>query len=211
MKRKIVLCVFVLLLGQMLFAEDSTVFDIPLGDRRIMCTAKEVTANGYSPEKTFVLVTDGYEYLDSTGYVKFYDGAYKGGTLITDNAFACRITLNDPYQNCFLYASSTSDHIARYDCPKWVADGIITDDYIIYSTEMVDNTVRRISLADNTVYEYDGYFPNVDLFPLENDEGILGIFRYNGAWYELYEDRVVKTGKQYSPEKKKALGDFWGK
>lgn len=211
MRKKIFLLIAGLLVSQLLLAEPyEVIFDYALKDRHIQLLGIP-DGKKYLDDKVLVLLDSSNNKLDEVD-VLLGDGENKDACVFTGDAAAIKVRIRNPYQNCFVYATSSSDKFARYDCERWVADAIVTGNYIIYSTEMVSNTVRRVSLADNTMFEYKGYYPNVDLFVDETEEGMLGIFKDEGFWYELYEDgSLVKSDRQYAPEKKRHIYDYWGK
>ncbi len=214
MKKRMILPALILLMTSLLFAEDGyeVIFDVPLPNRHVQLQGKRSDGKiyPYEDEKKLVLTDADLHVLDVVD-ISFTDVAYTGAILLKDDALAFRITIREPYQNCFLYASDTSDTFSRYDCNKWVADGLLTDDYIFYSTEMEADTVKRISLADNSMYVYKGYYPNVTIYPSETGDGILGIFEYENVWYEILYGWIIESRTTYSPEQKPYVTDVSGK
>ena len=46
------------------------------------------------------------------------------------------------------------------------------------------------------MYSYEGYFPNVNIYEV-SEEDILGVFEYDGIWYEIYNNVIKKSIKKY--------------
>lgn len=183
---------------------------IPLESRIIEVwgiKSNSVTSRGgYAWEKRFVLLDENGQSLDML--YAFNQGFYDSDSyIISDDAIAVKVKRSNPHRNCFLYADSSSSKFKEIPCPVFVADGLIVGGYLFYSTEMVLNTVIRVNLKDDSVFEYEGYYPNVDIYPSETGSA-LAIFFYEGKWHEICEDKIVKSEKKYNPGRKKRIVDY---
>ena len=97
---------------------------------------------------------------------------------------------------------------------RWVASGLIKDSYILYSTEFESSSIKKIDIntGDVTLYDYEYDFPNVELYiglpAVAAKDDCLGIFKYNGKWYEIYDNEIISTDYEYNVEAKKKLSEF---
>lgn len=202
------LILIILSISNNLYAENKfdTFFSSTIDEKNIEIIGTKNENNRFEDNKILLIRDEKGKVLDSIN-IFYPDTNYKESILLSEHAFALRITIKEPYRNCFIYTNSTINSFCFYDCSKWVADGILLDDYILYSTEYDNNTIKRIDLKTNTIYSYKGYYPNVTLFECDEDE-ILGLFEYEGAWYEIYDDDIKKSQKQYNVTKKNIYDYF---
>lgn len=193
--KKIFLFIFIVFtLFNLIYAKEKKImFSHSFGKRKVELKSDSISNND---QKILFLKDINENILDSVE-IFYPDTSYTGSVLKSDSAFAIRVTAKNPYRNCFIYASSSSNSFSYYDCDKWVASGIITDDFIIYSTEFDSNTIKRISLDTGEIFAYDGWFPNVSIYADANSD-ILGFFEYDGYWYEIMNNIIVKSEKKYN-------------
>lgn len=186
-----------------------TFFSASIGENKIEIVGKKNSDTKFDDNKILQLKNNKDQILDSIN-IFYPDTNYRESILLSSDAFALRITIKDPYQNCFIYTNSRIKKFCFYDCSKWVADGILLSDCIIYSTEFDDNTIKKINLSNNSIYSYKGYFPNVTIYEYSKNN-ILGVFKFEGNWYEIYKDNIKKSTKQYNVSKLNIYEYFYDK
>lgn len=76
----------------------------------------------------------------------------------------------------------------------WISSSIIKNGYVIYSTEFTDKTIKKIEIQTGRIFEYDGWYPNVEIYPVD-DENIFGVFMYEGKRYLILNDTIVESEK----------------
>ena len=182
-------------------------FSATIGNKKIEITGKRNPNEKFDDNKILLLKDDKDKILDSIN-IYYPDTNYRESILLSSKAFALRITIKEPYRNCFIYTNSEINKFSFYDCSKWVADGILLDDCILYSTEFAENTIKKIDLYNNSIYSYNGYYPNVRIYEY-NENSILGIFEYEGNWYEIYNDYIMKSTKKYNVKKHNIYDNFY--
>ncbi|MBC6712393.1 hypothetical protein [Treponema sp. Marseille-Q3903] len=191
----------------------STFFSAQIGNKKIEIVGQKKSNKKFDDNKILLLKDNKEKILDSIN-IYYPDTNYRGSILLSKDAFALRISLRisikEPYRNCFIYSNSRITNFCFYDCSRWVADGILLDDCIIYSTEFDNNTIKKIDLSNNCIYSYDGYYPNVTIYEFVNNS-ILGVFEYEGKWYEIYKDFIKKSTKQYKLTKHSIYENFFDK
>ena len=185
----------------------NTFFSASIGNKKIEIIGQKNENEKFDDNKILLLKDDKDKILDSIN-IYYPDTNYRESILLSSNAFALRITIKEPYRNCFIYTNLKLNIFCLYDCPKWVADGILLDDCILYSTEFDDNTIKKINLWDNSIYSYIGYYPNVRIYEY-NENSILGVFEYEGNWYEIYNDNIIKSAKNYNVKKHNINDNFY--
>ena len=190
------------------YAENNndTFFLAQIGKNKIEITGNKGADNKFDDNKILILKDKEGKILDSIN-IYYPDTNYRESVLLSNDAFALRITIKEPYKNCFIYANSQNKKFSFHDCSKWVADGIILDNYIIYSTEFDDNTIKKLDLSNDSIYSYDGYYPNVTIYEYLDNE-ILGVFEFEGEWYEICKDIIRKSTKQYQVSKNNIYEHF---
>ena len=90
---------------------------------------------------------------------------------------------------------------------KWVASSQLYDNYILYSTEFTDNTIKKVDIETGSVTEYVGWYPNVEIFN-SNEENVLGVFKYGSQYYKIMEDIILKSENNYYNLAKKTFSSF---
>ncbi len=192
-----------------LYAENKydTFFSASIGKNQIAIVGEKKSDDKFYDNKILLLKDSNGKILDTID-IYYPDTNYRGSVLLSSNAFVLRITIREPYRNCFIYSDSRSNTFCYYDCSKWVADGIILDEYIIYSTEFDDNTIKRIDLNNNTTFSYNGYYPNVTIYEY-NKNNILGVFKFEGNWFEIYKDEIKKSTEQFNLYKKNINDNYY--
>ena len=195
MKRILILLIF--FICSILYAESTlnTFFSVSLHENKIELLGRKKGERKFEDNKILLIKDKEEKILDEIN-IFFPDTSYRGSVLVSDDAVAFRVTIREPYRNCFIYTNSSLNKFDFYDCTKWVADGILLKDYNIYSTEFDNDTIKRIDLNTKEMYSYEGYFPNVNIYEV-SDEDILGVFEYDGIWYEIYNNIIKKSIKKY--------------
>ena len=186
----------------------SLIYEIPLGNKTIkILNAKNGNPRHSDELKMIVQDSKGsildekeFGYLDSDGSILSAKTVAIKGKAINDN---------EPV-HFFLVVDESSDLIKQIPCNNFVADGIIIDDYIIYSIEMTLDTTIKVDVKDGKVFEYEGYYPCVDIFECDNP-AILGVFKYEGKWYEILDKKIQPAKESYQPQQKRKLNDYLSK
>lgn len=149
--------------------------------------------------------------LDSQNNVldefSFYDANNSGTFFASNTAFVLKGKITEPFQNILIYVSDDDVSFKKLNCENWVADIIVTDKYIIYSTEFDNDTIRRITIETNEMISYKGYYPNVDIYPSAISD-VLGVFEYKNKWYKILEDEIIETDESFFPDEKQRLTWF---
>lgn len=201
---------FMSITSNLFSAEKNNIFfSASIGTNKIEIIGKKNSNEKFDDNK-ILLLKDSEENILDTMNIYYPDTNYRESILLSNDSFALRITIKAPYRNCFIYANTRINNFCFYDCSKWVADGILLDDCIIYSTEFDDNTIKKIDLSNNTIYSYNGYYPNVTIYEVSNIN-ILGVFKFEGKWYEIYKDIIKKSTKQYNITKHNIYENFYDK
>lgn len=183
----------------------TTIFEIPVGEKVVKIMNYKDIKPRHSDKLKMSLVNSKGTILD----VKDFGYLDIDGSIVSKNTIAIkgkRTNENEPV-NFFLVVEESSDLIKQIPCNNFVADGIITDGYIIYSIEMTLDTTIKIDIKDGKVFEYEGYYPCVDIFECEKS-GILGIFKYEDKWYEILDKKIKPAKEPYQPKQKRKLNDY---
>lgn len=164
----------------------SLIYEMPLGVKTIRILNAKNKNPRHSNELKMVVLSSKSDVLD----MKEFGHLDIDGSIVSTKTVAIkgkRIKEDEPV-NFFLVVEESSDLIKQIPCNNFVADGIITDGYIVYSIEMTLDTTIKVNLKDGKVFEYEGYYPCVDIFECDNPE-ILGVFKYEGKWYEVLDKK----------------------
>lgn len=90
---------------------------------------------------------------------------------------------------------------------KWIASSIICRQYILYSTDFCENTIKRINLDTGEIFEYEGWYPNVEIYE-SLDENILGVFNYQNQFYNIFKDKIITSNETFDCLKKDIFDDY---
>ncbi len=187
------------------YFNSTMIYEIPLGNKTIRIINAKNDNPRHSDRLMMIVLNSKGVVLD----VKSFGYLDDDGSIVSTKTVAIkgkRIKEDEPV-NFFLVVEESSDLIKQIPCNNFVADGIITDGYIVYSIEMTLDTTIKVNLKDGKVFEYEGYYPCVDIFECENPE-ILGVFKYEGKWYEVLDKKIQPAKESYQPKKKKKLQDY---
>ena len=183
----------------------SLIYEMPLGVKTIRILNAKNKNPRHSNELKMVVLSSKGDVLD----MKEFGHLDIDGSIVSKSTIAIkgkRTNENEPV-NFFLVVEESSDLIKQIPCNNFVADGIITDGYIIYSIEMTLDTTIKIDIKDGKVFEYEGYYPCVDIFECDNPV-ILGVFKYEGKWYEILDKKIQLAKEPYQPKQKRKLNDY---
>ncbi len=90
---------------------------------------------------------------------------------------------------------------------EFVADVVISENYIYYSTEHTNDTICRIDTQTGETIYLPGYYPNVSLYlTKENAEDVC--FTYNNQNYIIKDDSVILLSDEYEVLPKKRLKEY---
>ncbi|GHV94288.1 hypothetical protein AGMMS50293_06080 [Spirochaetia bacterium] len=147
-------------------------------------------------------------YLDAMGIILQDDSCYNT-TSITDRSCLIKIQFDEMPIHQFLFFDSDSNKLSYFPIEhKFVADTCLAKNYIYYSTENDSTSIWRINILNRDVFTFPVYYPNVDLFEIDEKCDPFVLFTYNNQKYVIKDDVIKLADSDFSIKKKKYLKDF---
>lgn len=108
-----------------------------------------------------------------------------------------------------LYVQSRSNSIVLYPIKdKFIAGICVGENSILYTTEMDNNTIRKININSGEVTDIIGYYPNVEIFKtIENREEKFW-FVYNDKTYVIEGNKVKLSNDIFERQSKIKIIDL---
>jgi hypothetical protein len=157
--------------------------------------------------KLFVLNDADGGFLDAV-CSSLWDRRFEWTTYISDTECVIQVHKDRMPSLQFLYADSRNDKIMLYSMwDKMIGDVIALDGYIYYSTGF-DSNIWRIDCQRGTPYCYEGYFPEVDLYGIENGQQKTVGFNFDGKGWEITSRSIRLSEGLVKEFAKKHLEDF---
>ncbi|MBP7478902.1 MAG: hypothetical protein KA785_00500 [Spirochaetaceae bacterium] len=186
-----------------------SIIKISIEDRYLEILGQiEKNGNGFLEYKLVVLRTKDGSFLDSMGII-LYDNQYSDSTLVTDNSICIKTKSDENPIYRLLYVQSISNSIVLYPIKdKFIADICVGENSILYTTEMDNNTIRKININSGEVTDIIGYYPNVEIFKtFENGEEKFW-FVYNDKTYVIEENTVKLSNDIFERQSKIKIIDL---
>ena len=194
-------------------------YDIPFENNtvKIYGEYENKFKNKFYDEKIIVVKNINNKILDFK-IVEFIDNFSTSSFDYNGNSFCLKLKYHDFFTNKFtleyLYVSDSFPYIHSYPIKNnWVASGLISKDYILYSTEHDVSNLKKINLITGEITHYDSKDPNVKLFRLQDvsndDENCLAVFEYQNKKYKVYEDEIIESEESLETVPKIVLYNFY--
>ena len=191
------------------------IYQINIKDRNIIFYGELEKYNSYYDEKLLVIYDSCNRLICAEGiYLTDRDNLFSLDVTKESCAFKLR-DLSDreatPVHKIY-YINSNEKNISRITIKDyWVASLVIVDNYIIYSTDFDNATIRKIDINSKDITSYVGFFPSVELYHCQEDSS-LACFEYDGLWYNINADSIHESSKNMKDfinlHEKKDLHDF---
>lgn len=223
--KKNLICILLLVLSRYLFSQEITGHYLTenefncqnnlIGVTLVKCKTFSLKVykhtNNASDEK-ICTIYDNNNKIKDVIKVDIPDSWFFDRTCVTDDAvvFCTHSSFSQNYCYSIVYvdpallkfkAVGHNDH--------FVADITITQQAVYYSTEMDNDTIRRISLADVKSKNIKGYYPNVTLYPDKSLRDVVH-FEYQMTVYRIESGKVVKDAnrKEFLSRDQKTFADY---
>jgi hypothetical protein len=185
--------------------------EIPINNRRLLFYRIYDNMNRefrFRIDKIAVLQDESGNYLDIVG-LNWPDNQIYDTTFIDDNNCVIAVQFDDVPIMRFLWINYDSDRIIFFRRNnKFVGYLCYSEHYIYYSTENDYTSIWRIDTKMGIIFTYPVYYPNVELFEVDNDGNKNIFFIFNKQRCLIKGDTITKTDKIYPMTKHKQVKDF---
>jgi hypothetical protein len=193
------------------FSEKYVFVEIPINNRKLIFYKVYDNTNKdplFRIDKMAVLQDVSGNCLDIVG-VHLADNEIYDMTFIDDNNCVVTVRFDDVPILKFLWINSESDKISFFHRNnKYIGYLYHSGHYIYYSTENDYTSIWRIDTKTGIIFTYPVYYPNVELFEVDDNGSKCIYFLYNSQGYLIKGDAIVKTEKKYPVTKPRRVIDF---
>ena len=193
------------------FNELILVVNVPIKKSNLEIYKLQKTKESIFDNKLIVWKTEEGVFLDSIGVI-LYDNQLDYSTSVTNTSICFKIKMEDKNIHYLLYVGFEYENILLFPIQNnFIGDVCIGEKNIFYSTEMTENTIKKINITTGETFVYDGYYPNVDLFYIDSEEnqefGTIW-FQYNKKNYIIEDDKIVLSNTVFPAQKKLSVSVF---
>lgn len=169
---------------------------------------KKGDGNTFSEYKLLMLRNSEGSLLDSVSVI-LYDNQYAYTTSVTEDAVCFKIkSENEPIYR-LVFVNSVSNSISMYPVKdKFIADICIGKTFILYSTEMDYNTIRKIDINTGETSDVKGYYPNAEIFCQAVNGKEKFWFIYENRCYIIDGNEAIRSNEILQKTKKTEIIDL---
>lgn len=186
-----------------------TIVKILINDRILeILGTKKGDGNTFSEYKLLMLRNSEGSLLDSVSVI-LYDNQYAYTTSVTEDAVCFKIkSENEPIYR-LVFVNSVSNSISMYPVKdKFIADICIGKTFILYSTEMDYNTIRKIDINTGETSDVKGYYPNAEIFCQVVNGKEKFWFIYENKCYIIDGNEAIRSNEILQKTKKTEIIDL---